>query len=83
MLGAIMPLIRSWEMAEEMASNSPAAVERAAARPPAATRAMTQLGRWAISGLARTMMSLSTLVISFPFQPKDSALALKASLLSL
>ena len=83
MLGAIMPLIRSWEMAEEMASKRPAAVERAAARPPAATRAMTQLGSLAISGLARTMMSLSTLVISLPFQPKDSALALKASLLSL
>jgi hypothetical protein len=58
-------------MAEEMASSRPAAVDRAAARPPAATRAMTQLGSLAISGLARTMMSRSTLVSSLPSQPKD------------
>ena len=43
-----------------MTSSSPEAVDRAAASPPAATRAMTQAGRSAISGLARTMMSRST-----------------------
>ena len=42
----------------------PAAVDSAAASPPAATRAITQLGSLAISGLARTMMSLSILTIS-------------------
>ena len=31
-----------------MASNNPAAVDRAAARPPAATSAMTQLGKFAM-----------------------------------
>ena len=61
MVGAIMPLIRSWEMAEEMARSRPAAVDRAAARPPAPTRPTTQLGSLAISGLANTMMSWSIL----------------------
>ena len=70
MFGLIEPLIRSWLMAEEMASSRPAAVDRAAARPPAATRAMTQPGRAAISGFARTMMSLSTLVSSLPTKPQ-------------
>ena len=63
--GAIIPLIKSWEIAEEIASKRPAAVDSAAARPPAATRAITQLGSFAISGLASTMMSRSTLTISF------------------
>ena len=62
-------------MAETMASNRPAAVDSAAAIPPAATRAMTQLGSLAISGLASTMMSRSTLIISLPCQPKPAALA--------
>src|SRR5690606_28547748 len=57
MAGANCFLIRSWEIEVEITNRSPAAVDRAAARPPAATRAITQLGRLAISGLARTMMS--------------------------
>ena len=36
------------------------AVDKAAAKPPAATRAITQFGRFAISGLAKTMISRST-----------------------
>ncbi len=50
----------SGAMEEEMASNKPAAVDSAAARPPATTRAITQAGSAAISGLASTMMSRST-----------------------
>ncbi|GIR87745.1 MAG: hypothetical protein CM15mP86_12040 [Gammaproteobacteria bacterium] len=42
-----------------MTSNNPAAVDRAAAKPPAATRAITHPGSCAISGLARTIISLS------------------------
>ena len=45
-----------------------AAVDSAAAMPPAATSAITQFGKPAISGLARTMMSRST-VSSLPCQP--------------
>src|SRR5690606_37070003 len=60
MAGANCFLIRSWEIEVEITNNRPAAVERAAANPPAATRATTQLGRLAISGLANTMMSRST-----------------------
>ena len=37
MFGFITPLIKSWEIADEIASNRPAAVDSAAARPPAAT----------------------------------------------
>ena len=59
-----MPLSRSWEIAEAIASSRPAAVDSAAASPPAATSAITQLGSLAISGLASTMMSRSTLTIS-------------------
>ena len=61
MSGLMIPFIRSWEMAAEMTSSRPAAVESAAARPPAPTRPTTQLGSLAISGLARTMMSWSIL----------------------
>ena len=43
-----------------MTKSKPAAVERAAAKPPAATSAATQLGKPAISGLANTIISLST-----------------------
>jgi len=50
MLGAKTPFTRSCETAEEMAISRPAAVDSAAARPPAATSAMTQLGSSAISG---------------------------------
>ena len=62
---------KSWETAEEIARSRPAAVERAAAIPPAAINAMTQLGRFAISGFARTMISAFT-VSSFPFHPDFS-----------
>ena len=82
MLGAKMPLIKSCETAEEIAISRPAAVDSAAARPPAATSAITQFGSNAISGLASTMMSALT-VSSLPFQPAASALALAASLLVL
>ncbi|MQM40202.1 hypothetical protein KBTX_04249 [wastewater metagenome] len=72
MRGLNTPLMRSWETAEEMAMSRPAAVDSAAARPPATTSAITQLGRLAISGLAMTMMSRST-VSSLPCQPSCSA----------
>src|SRR5690606_14633540 len=52
-------LNRSLETEVEITNNKPAAVERAAAIPPAATNPTTQLGSWAISGAASTMMSLS------------------------
>ena len=51
----------------------------AAAKPPATTRAITQPGRLAISGLAKTIISLSTVTISFPFHRS----CLKDSLVSL
>ncbi len=70
-------------MEEAIASNKPAAVESAAAKPPATTNAMTQFGRFAISGFANTIMSRSTLTISLPFQPNDSAFAAKSLFLSL
>jgi hypothetical protein len=69
-------------MPEEITSSRPAAVDRAAAIPPAATSAITQLGRPAISGLARTMMSRSTLS-SLPCQPHALACSWKAAFLSL
>ena len=46
-------------MEEDMTNRSPAAVDKAAARPPAATRAITHPGNCAISGLAKTIISLS------------------------
>ncbi len=52
-------LNRSLETAVEITNNSPAAVDRAAAIPPAATSPTTQFGSWAISGAANTIMSLS------------------------
>ena len=60
--------------AEEMASNRPAAVDRAAAIPPAAIKPITQPGRLAISGLASTRMSLLT-VSSLPAHPRASAVS--------
>ncbi len=57
-------LSKSWEMDVEITSNKPAAVLKAAASPPAATKPITQLGNCATSGLANTMMSLS-MVSSF------------------
>ena len=66
MSGETMLFIRSCDTAAAMTRSSPAAVESAAARPPAATSAMTQFGSFAISGLASTMMSRSTLT-SFTF----------------
>ena len=65
-------LTRSCETADEIAISRPAAVDSAAARPPAATSAITQLGSSAISGLASTMMSALT-SSSLPFQPAASA----------
>jgi cation/acetate symporter len=44
----------------EMTNNKPAEVDSAAATPPAATSAITQAGKLAISGFANTMMSRST-----------------------
>ena len=70
------------ETAAEITRSSPAAVDKAAAIPPAATRATTQSGRAAISGFASTMMSRST-TSSFPRQPAFSAERAKASLASL
>src|SRR5690606_8067437 len=49
---------RSCENDDEMTSSRPAAVDMAAARPPAATRPTIGAGRPAISGLASTRMSL-------------------------
>ena len=62
--GIKVRLSRSWEIADEIASNSPAAVDSAAAKPPAATSAITKLGSLAISGLASTRMSLSSVTNS-------------------
>ena len=42
-----------------MTSNSPAAVDKAAAKPPAATNAITHAGNFAISGFASTIISWS------------------------
>ena len=71
MLGLIIPFKRSCEIAEEIASKSPAAVESAAAKPPATTSATTQPGRLAISGFASTRKSLSgPFFASFSFFPK-------------
>ena len=63
-LGVNTPFIKSWEMDDDIASSKPAAVDSAAAKPPAATNAITQLGKLAIAGLASTIMSLSTFTIS-------------------
>ena len=57
--GLIILLIKSCEIEDEITSKSPAAVDSAAAIAPAAKSAITQLGSWAISGLAKTIMSLS------------------------
>ena len=54
-------------MAEEITSKSPAAVDKAAAKAPAATKAITQFGNCAISGLASTIISLS-IYISFSLE---------------
>ena len=59
-LGLNTFLIKSWETEEEITSNSPAAVDKAAARLPAATSAITQAGKFAISGFASTIISRST-----------------------
>src|SRR5690606_2789832 len=58
--GLIIFLIKSCDTDAEITNNNPAAVESAAAKPPAATKAMTQLGNLAISGFANTIISLST-----------------------
>lgn len=85
--GLRMPFRRSCDTAEEMASSKPAAVDRAAASPPATTNAITHPGSLAISGLASTKKSLSGPFLasfssfpngmctnSLPFQPSsDSA----------
>ena len=69
MSGLNTPLSKSRDIEEDMASSKPAAVDKAAAKPPAATIAIIQLGRLAISGLARTIISLSTLTISLSLAP--------------
>ena len=50
--------LRDHENRRDITNNKPAAVDRAAANP-AATRAITQPGKFAISGLANTTISLS------------------------
>ena len=63
------PRNKSRETADETTSSRPAAVESAAASPPAATRPMIQLGNAAISGFASTMMSrsiVSSFVVASP-----------------
>src|SRR5690606_23967142 len=50
-------LSKSWEMEVEITNISPAAVDKAAARPPATTSPIIQPGRLAISGLANTIIS--------------------------
>ena len=76
-------LIRSWLTADEIASSRPAAVDSAAARPPAAIRAITQPGRPAISGFASTRMSWLKVTISLPCQPRSAATAANSVLPSL
>ena len=58
-LGINVFLSKSWEIAEEIVISKPAAVDKAAATPPAATRAITQKGSLAISGFANTIISAS------------------------
>ena len=60
MSGRSPRLSRSWLTALDTTSRRPAAVESAAASPPAATRPTTQSGSPEISGFASTMMSRST-----------------------
>ena len=83
MLGIIHFFRISWEMEEEITNNKPAAVDKAEAKPPATTKAITHAGSLAISGLAKTIISRST-VNSLPFQPFGRAVAwTKAAFLSL
>ena len=67
--GRKTPFNKSCEIADEIASSNPAAVDKAAAKPPAATNAITQLGSPAISGFAKTIISRSTFIISFVLYP--------------
>src|SRR5690606_40851763 len=53
---------KSCETDVEITNSKPAEVERAAATPPAATKATTQAGKLAISGFANTMISRSTVI---------------------
>ena len=62
--GLNTPLSKSRDIDDEIANNKPAAVDNAAASPPAATNAITQFGSLAISGFAKTIISRSTLTIS-------------------
>ena len=61
---AMLPLSKSCATAVEITNNRPAAVDNAAANPPAATNPTTQFGSFAISGFANTMMS-GSIVSSF------------------
>src|SRR5690606_24394325 len=63
-LGTNIFFTRAWGTEAEIPQSNPAPGDKAGANAPAATRAMTQAGRLAISGLARTIISLS-MVISF------------------
>ena len=57
--GFIIFLIKSCETEDEITRSNPAAVDKAAAKAPAARSAITQFGSSAISGLAMTIISLS------------------------
>ena len=46
----------------EITSNNPDAVDKAAASPPAATKAIIQGGKFATSGVERTIISRSILI---------------------
>ena len=52
------------KIAKQSPAQIDAAVDNAAAKPPAATKAITQLGKLAIAGLANTIISRSTFTIS-------------------
>ena len=51
--------IKSCDIEADITKSNPAAVDNAAARAPAATKAITQFGSLAISGFAKTIISLS------------------------
>ena len=58
---------KSCETDVEITSNNPAAVESAAASPPAATKAMTQFGKPAISGMITGLFFTASYIIYFKF----------------
>ena len=62
MLGFIFFLRRSWEIEVEITRSKPAAVERAAAKPPATISPITHGGKLAISGFARPLYLCQLLI---------------------